>query len=566
MEQPTDDSADTKGSEIDRRSYLTSAAAAAGAVAAGSAVSDTTEAASNVVDLGEEGLQDGDTIDPYLDTHFVSGNEVRIPEGSYEWNGDDLGRVSDASLIGDGQVELHRPQEEVKTRVWADGGTVLLKNIAIKGKVTGDSQIRPTVEDADAEMIFENVRLPDGAVDPSEAVGVYVPALHAGTLRFRNCHIEGFSDNGLYGSAPGGHPDYDEGNGPVIVEGGLYKNNNISNVRLGSDDSVARNVTIVNDAKSPENSNGGHAQRGIRIRQAGENIRIENCDIIQTYTGTSIPMRINDGASGGSGVVKNTRIRNETSAPAIGTASGYEGDWRGENVHITGGGSMEYRIPIDPVCVGDKCERPGEAGDARLLSFVSTQDAGEATYDFAADGRIDATTASEESPSGNPIRSISNYEINQTSEGFRAEGSTGNGYGDAYLVYGDVTDVTVDHPDWMWIELDGQEVTAAELTGEGDETDDTNDGGSGGASDELPNTLTIDGTGGRRSTYTFTVTGDVEVDESTTTAGDSAWDQLQTNITDGRVLGIVGDGVDGFRYSGELQRITVCGDAWVSQG
>lgn len=90
--------------------------------------------------------------------------------------------------------------------------------------------------------------------------GVYVGDSHAGDVVFKDCELQGFSDNGLYASSPGLR---DGKNGTVRVEGGEYRNNNISNIRLGSTESVARNVDIV--STEPPNAEVINV-RGIRFR------------------------------------------------------------------------------------------------------------------------------------------------------------------------------------------------------------------------------------------------------------------------------------------------------------
>src|SRR6056297_2832486 len=98
---------------MDRRSLLQAVGGAAATVALGSTVTGLStqrvRAAETVVDLGEEGLQSGDNIDPYLEEHFVSGNEVHIPAGEYDTTGTGLGGdKSNCALVGSPKgVVLH---------------------------------------------------------------------------------------------------------------------------------------------------------------------------------------------------------------------------------------------------------------------------------------------------------------------------------------------------------------------------------------------------------------------------------------------------------------------------
>lgn len=585
MADPND--ADERGNPaVDRRSYLKFAGAAGLAAGTTSLLGGTAAAAT--VDLGEEGLKDGDAIDGYLEDHFVSGNEVHIPPGDYDWNGGGLsGSYSNAALIGDGEpgaVRFHHPEGEYRyNAVRAQSGEVRLENITIRGATGGEeAKLRAEARGADATMVLDKVWLPDGVVEGDDAVGLYVGADHAGTIEFIDCYVEGFSDNGLYASGPGGSYD-DAEDGRVIVEGGLYKNNNISNVRLGSSNSVAREVTMVHDGESPPND-GVWNQRNLRIRQPGENIVVENCDIYHDMD-SYYPVDMSSQFSGGSGVIRNTRIYTNSSSMAIGN---HGSGWSAENVHLSGEGSFDIGISASGTATGSNAQqatakpripihtyegRDGASSsssdggddlpdmDPHLVTFVSTSDAGEASYEFVADGPVVPLRVSPyTSPSGNEVRATSNFTVDADAEDepHTVTGSTGNGYGDAYEVYGQVTDVAVDSPDWMWIELDGTEVAEDELVAQTAPADA--DG------DELSNALVIDGSNSdASSTYSFEVSGEVRQSEELTSApaDASAWDTLASNVSNGKVLGIVRDGVDGYRYSGTVTSMQVCGDATV---
>lgn len=135
--------------------------------------------------------------------------------------------------------------------------------------------------------------------------GVYVGGDHSGDLTFRDCHLEGFSDNGLYASAPG-HPG--RGNGGVHVEGGYYSNNNIASVRLGSTGSTARDVTVVVDDETP--GWGDLNARGFRFRERNAQV-VEHCDVTfgenaANSFGVFVFHHANDGAT-----VRNTTVTHD---------------------------------------------------------------------------------------------------------------------------------------------------------------------------------------------------------------------------------------------------------------
>ena len=95
-------------------------------------------------------------------------------------------------------------------------------------------------------------------------VGILVGPANRGSLRFEDCHVEGFQGNGLYASPS---------NGPVEVVGGLYANNGIASVRVSSPATV-RDVTVRCDEAPAEFRN----MRGIRLRH-GDHVLVENCTV-----------------------------------------------------------------------------------------------------------------------------------------------------------------------------------------------------------------------------------------------------------------------------------------------
>jgi hypothetical protein len=200
--------------------------------------------------------------------------------------------------------------------------------------------------------------------------------------------------------------------------------------------------------------------------------------------------------------------------------------------------------------------------DPHLVTFITSEDAGEANYEFVADGPVVPLRVSPyTSPSDNEVRATSNFSIEPGDGDVQnISGYSGNGYGDAYKVYGQITEVSVAKPDWMWIELDRTEVSEEELVAQ-TAAEKPVDGAS------LPNTVVIDGSKTEQSsTYSFSVDGDVVQSEELTTVPEdaSAWDSVASNVSDGKVLGVVRDGVDGYRFSGSIANLQVCGNADVN--
>ncbi len=316
-----------------RRSYLRLGCTTAVAVAAGGTL--PAAATSSVVDLGEYGLTDGDEIDEYLETHLADNTEVRIPAGEYDWNGEGFtGATENAAVIGDGEVVLHNTAGEYYQLISAESGTVELKNFTVRGEATGEGA-RFRLEAADeATIAVENVNFPDGSEAGAKAKAFYVPGEHAGVVEIHDCYIARFDDNGIYANSPG---DDDGAGGQVRVTHCVAHNNNISGIRIGSDNSSVEHCLVINDESAPESRNGTLNQRGIRVRSDGADITISDCTIVQTVDGVGAPIQLHRGAAGGSGTLSNVRIHNETESTAIEDQDGQTAaDWQATGVTISG--------------------------------------------------------------------------------------------------------------------------------------------------------------------------------------------------------------------------------------
>ncbi|RLM54028.1 hypothetical protein DVK02_11415 [Halobellus sp. Atlit-31R] len=605
---------DENSSVLGRRSYLKLFAGAVGmASITGSAVAVSADT-DTVVDLGERGLSDGDVIDDYLEEYFDSGVEVRIPEGTYQYYGSGLGGGrSDAALVGVGEVVFTNEVGEYRETIQAESGVVEIRNVTLRGaaEVDDGDEARFRLEaDSDGRVLLDNFNLPDGVRDPGNAIGFYVPSGHAGVVEVRNCYVANFSNNGIYASSPGKGAD-----GQVIVENCFFRNNNISGIRLGSTDSVARNCLVLNDKEAPHIYSGSSINmRGIRIREAGDNITIENCEIIHSYEGAGGPIVLHFGAEGGSGTIKDTLIRNETGTDAILEKGDAAAGWDASNVSITGGGDLDYPSNLDGICVGSGCPVPtgddpqgGSSGSTTTetevgtggteLSVVTTNSDG-AEYTFTTTGAIeplydrDRYSADTAAPADTAAENADGT--------WTATGATGGGAasGDSFFYDGTMTDFSATGDvDAITLYADGRVVTAEELiaagsddgstdggTTDGGSTDDgstdggstddgSTDGGStddgstdGGSSDTALKTIILDGSnGGTVASYRFSVTGEVQRDSSISTApADNRWDNLEDIVEGTQVDGVLGDGIDGYRFTGDIVEIEFDGAASVT--
>jgi len=612
-----------------RRSYLKLLGGAVGmASITGSTIAQTAQSADtdSVVDLGQQGLSDGDVIDDYLEEHFQSGVEVHIPEGEYEYHGSGLGGgKSDAAVVGQGEVIFTNEAGTYRETIQADDGVVEVRNITLRGaaRVDDGDEARFRVEAASGgHVLIDNFNLPDGVEDPGNAIGFYAPSDHAGVLEIRNSYIANFSNNGIYASSPGKGDD-----GQVIVENCFIHNNNISGIRLGSTDSTARNCLVLNDQEAPHIYEGSAINmRGIRIREPGDDITIENCEVIHSYDGAGGPIVIHHGAEGGSGSITNTLIENETGTDAILEKGSAADEWTASSVSITGDGSMEYPSNLDGICVGDDCPVPtgddpqntdstsDTTDDSTSSDGDSTSSDGDST---SGDGSTDGTTTSDgSSDSGSsvgtggtelvilsensngvdyeftttgeitPLYDRSQYsadtaapadEVVENGDGtWTATGATGGGSasGDAFYYDGTMENFSATGDvGQMSLIADGEAVTTDELLA-AEESTDSSGSGTDGSTDTTDDTETgtrektvvFDGTvADGVATYTFRVSGSVSRDSSiSTTPEDSRIDNLEDRVDGDTVEGVLGKGIDGYRYTGQIIEIQFDGSAAVT--
>lgn len=132
------------------------------------------------------------------------------------------------------------------------GSELVVRDVTVRGTAdVGPNTVRVDVVDPDGSGLIERLSLPDGSAADTDISGCYVGNRSFGDIRFADCRIEGFYDNGLYADPPGGRID---------VDGGYYANSGISNVRVRAN-SIVRNVHVRCDSPT----DGFENMRGIRL-------------------------------------------------------------------------------------------------------------------------------------------------------------------------------------------------------------------------------------------------------------------------------------------------------------
>lgn len=381
---PSDDDAETTSTAEPTTTTTTTSQSTTDAQPVPNAPNDLDRSSfSNFVDFGQvEDVADAArSITPILDDQLTDNSLFFLPPGRYlmdePWNVRDFENVA---IVGnDATIEIPEGYRDNLFSPGPDGasgfrlegltfdfrnadtgGRVLhakvadgltMRDITVRGQLDVVQNIcRIDVTDPDGQAVVERLVLPDGAAAGTGASGCLVGDSNRGNIRFVDCQMHGFPDNGLYASAD---------HGTIEVFGGSYTNSGISNVRIRGDSHV-RGVHIRCDSP-PE---GFRNMRGIRIR-GGSDVLVEDCTIEMldvTYSDGAITVAPwADGAT-----IRNTTIRTDADdvvgirAKPLAEASGPTATLDVENVTISGNADGESAIHVaerDSVRVRNTCIR-----------------------------------------------------------------------------------------------------------------------------------------------------------------------------------------------------------------
>ncbi|WP_049901005.1 hypothetical protein [Halococcus agarilyticus] len=237
--------------------------------------------------------------------------------------------------------------------------------------------LAPSVTDPDGVghvVDYVNVGESTVADYPQNTIPVFIGEPSRGTIHVKKCHIENKGSHTLYASKAAA----------VKVEGGLFKNNSNTNMRLSGAGSSLRDATIVVD-RDPEffrESDTGEPQnvRGLwweNQKNGASGGLVENTEFVYTSETRSEGVICVNGSAGGL-TVRDCRIRNTTQGvPNVVVdpiGSGVRGncppgdEWvRLENVTFTGSGAhppVEAKRPdVDMLgCRVNKPEAPRSEG------------------------------------------------------------------------------------------------------------------------------------------------------------------------------------------------------------
>ena len=338
---------------------------------------------SESVDLSAQGIAEGDVIDPYLEEFFRDGMTVYVPPGTYTWNGGGLsGDYQNAELIGgvspgdideDGTLPSNPPQTVLaqsdgwtgtaaitctETGTGGRGGSVHLRNLTITGLKGADPVLSLAVEEPDAAMVLESVHIPDGDTTAATDPAVIVEASHSGTLHLRNMLVEGFRYGGVHAAAPGQISNGGR-RGRTIVAGGLFRDNNIANLRVAGMGSQIRQVTSIQTGAAVTTG----ATFNPRAIWFSDNVEAELVDsdiIYQAAQGPAVVLGAGAETDGTTtGFLDGNRIQHDHTDTIINV---FSGEWSGSANHFTGTGNLTPNGgDFAGTCRGDRCETPDRA-------------------------------------------------------------------------------------------------------------------------------------------------------------------------------------------------------------
>lgn len=243
---------------------------------------------------------------------------LRFPAGTYQFSSAvTISEIDRLAIVGEGDVRFRPPDEfnghflrfgvgqlyvenvDVDLRadntaagiqcVTDNGFSIRDMNVLGRGTHEDDnvaSAFALAVRNPDATGIVKNVVARKGSAwgrykGGNGRIGIWVGSLNQGTVEIVDCQFEEFGNNGIYASRTTGN---------VQVKGGVYRNNNVSSIRISGNGSFVDGARIDIDVDRYVGPRDGESQnfalRGIVVEQGTARLPakpagvvIRNCDI-----------------------------------------------------------------------------------------------------------------------------------------------------------------------------------------------------------------------------------------------------------------------------------------------
>ncbi|MDQ2052046.1 hypothetical protein RBH26_16335 [Natronolimnohabitans sp. A-GB9] len=489
---------------IDRRSYLKLAGAATAAVAASGAVGASDEEYDVIeADNSNYILDDGEVFENKI-IDFSNGNWFTIVADATNWT---------------------------------------IRNVGFRGTHNHDHNAIVALDDGGNTSTIENVYLGDGCVRPSSysshgQVGIFVHRDHSGHLDIRNVYLEDWPNNGIYAS-----PAAYDTPGTVRIENCFGKNNYVASMRVSDGGEVVDCVAY----------NDGTGRYVGRPFWGWGDQEVVGCDFDGGPYGNGASIFGRDGSNT---YVEDTRH------------SGYSMSGSGSYSEGSGveNGSADLSVP-EGVPTSPEEAVSGTAGSTGGTSEPDTDDSRgdhedlQHTYEFVAEDEDEPTDYYFEIEAG-PIEpsTYNDATIEEelmwiSDDGTRAAGRVADGR-HAWEFDTNLIDVTVEGPAEPVVNDVESHLERYPLEGA---TGDDWKGDMPWHDTDYEHTILIDGVGTAGGTrYEFTVSGAVEKSNEHGATIDEA-----DVIDSGTVTGSVAGWRDAFLFDGDLEELTVDGNARV---
>jgi hypothetical protein len=518
--------------------------------------------------------------------------------------------MAGSNLLMEGfTIDVSGPDRGMATALKAHDGTLLIRDIHIIGLWnTAENPFHVKLENPNQEGLITNVIANDGQeTDHSVSANpIKVEIEHAGDLYITDCEFSHWG-KAIYDPSSQREPlerGYDVGDGNIHVDNCYFHNNNAASVRTGSGSTIRNSKFVVDDSTEGETvswedpvptTDGVVNARHIRCKgDLGDTgVTIEDCTFLHTSSASGGGI-IQSSSRAGGHTVRNCSIRCDSvniDPIRFRKDSTNTGPSTFDNVTIVGSGGrgraayvyrrdgMEFKnccfslsdsdqdgivfiestdasvldsdiaVPNDAVVFNDSTgttENVTHEGSCSVDD--SSSDGDGSTDDSDSDGSTDEETTLSQTLTVRGSGTDVEYTI-ETTDGIVAGGSD-NTVSDPALKVSDT--VAGDGEDWYW--WDGEIVNVslsgdAELYINGEAVDPD--------AYTFPHAIVVEGRNAE-SAYEFDVTGSVTKSHllGSVEEGDV--------VDDGSVSGSVEDDLDGYRFSGDLTRLKVNGDASVS--
>ncbi|ELY45339.1 hypothetical protein [Natronorubrum bangense] len=532
----------TNNSLLNRRSYLKGAGAAAALIGLGGAAAASDEDDYDVIEVssGETwtyNMDNGETLENLLIDITASGASWEI-----RMHGDDM-TLRNIGIRGN----VDSPQKMNHISVGGSSGSsnCVIENIYYEGYTLSG---------------FNNAVGTGGTATP-----IFVSPNHSGDLLVRNVNLQSCPDNLIYASAPGNGSEHPApgGGGTVRVEDSYLFRTGAGCVRVGTEGSYAENCILDGDHSNTA------APNSRPFWGYYEHTEIRNCDVMNGSPGAVV--------AGASAWDKGRRAEvtvedsyfEDTGTHASGAqihGSSADREPRTEPSEIEGvplsaeeaasgsSGSSPSQSPSpsspengdddeDDSSIEDVWE-DNESNHVELRGGTPDQIA---EYEILGSGDAEAGENADTNPD-DPYRDV----VTTDGDDFLVEGFLG-GHVDDFYITGSITDVetTAD----LTATVNGHEFDVQELEGVG-----SWDGDDDAETSDLPHAIVIDGAEAAGTTdYSLSVSEEIVQSEYSGATIDDG-DKVEGTTASGTV----DDGIDAYRFCGEITDFWLAGEADVT--